>query len=156
MLHDLTIISGGQTGADRAALDFAIENEISCGGFCPHSRKAEDGTIPSRYPLTPINSDSYEDRTKANVKEADGTLVFLWQKPAGEGTQKTIDFCQKYHKPYYLCEIEKLTEISNYCHIPQWLIRHQIKTINVAGNRESENPGIYQKTYQALNLLLHL
>ena len=156
MFQDMKIISGGQTGVDRAALDFALDKNIKAGGYCPANRKAEDGRIPNRYPLVELESPDYSSRTKANVKASDGTLIFKWQREPGEGTMQTIEFCNKYNKPFQFCEIEKLYNIDEYCSLHQWLVRNQIKVLNVAGNRESENPGIYRKTLEALHLITDL
>ncbi len=156
MSHNLIIISGGQTGVDRAALDFALENTIPCGGYCPEGRKAEDGSIPSKYPLVEMESEDYRDRTGANVKSTDGTLILTWQSEPGKGSLDTIEFCKRYQKPYYVCAIADLERMDEYCDVHQWLIRNRIRRLNIAGNRESEDPGIYHKTFEALTLLFNL
>jgi hypothetical protein len=156
MPHSLIIVSGGQTGVDRAALDFALKNSIPCGGYCPKDRKAEDGPISLEYPLTELQSDQYQDRTEANVKSSDGTLILTWQAEPGKGSQETIACCNKYQKPYYVCEIEQLKNIDSFCNVHQWIIRNRIRKLNIAGNRESEDPGIYTKTLEALDLLFNL
>jgi hypothetical protein len=70
------IVSGGQTGADRAALDWAIFHDLPHGGWCPKGRKAEDGVIPDQYQLTETSSASYPQRTQWNVRDSDGTVIF--------------------------------------------------------------------------------
>jgi len=80
----LKIISGGQTGVDRAALDAALSLNIPCGGWCPKGRKSEDGPIPERYPLQETDSASYPVRTEMNVRDSDGTLILTWGRPTGE------------------------------------------------------------------------
>ncbi|MCD6446738.1 MAG: putative molybdenum carrier protein, partial [Candidatus Marinimicrobia bacterium] len=82
------IISGGQTGADRAGLDAAMELNIPVGGWCPKGRKSEDGPIDNKYPLQETTSGDYRVRTERNVKESDGTLIFTLGKPTG-GTALT-------------------------------------------------------------------
>jgi hypothetical protein len=156
MLDKLKIISGGQTGVDRAALDFAMENSVPAGGYCTKDRRAENGTIPEIYPLTELESREYRRRTEANVLESDGTLIFVWKISSGQGSQSTIMFCEKHQKPYRVCNIDELSDINNYCDLHQWLVRNEIKILNIAGNRESEDPGIYKKTIEALNLLFKL
>src|SRR4030042_3461464 len=97
--HIERIISGGQTGVDRAALDVAFELDIPCGGWCPKGRKAEEGPIDTRYPLQETVSVRYPIRTERNVRESDGTLILTWGKPSG-GTALTIKFAQKNKKPF--------------------------------------------------------
>jgi predicted Rossmann-fold nucleotide-binding protein len=91
MQQMLKVISGGQTGVDRAALDAALTLGIHCGGFCPKGRKSEDGTIPEKYPLVETLNDNYSERTERNVKTADGTLILIAGNP-DRGTQLTIDY----------------------------------------------------------------
>ena len=93
------IISGGQTGVDRAALDVALELGIPCGGWCPKGRLAEDGPIPLRYPLEETRSKKYPTRTKKNVLAADATLI-LTRGAADRGTALTIRLAEKYDKPH--------------------------------------------------------
>ena len=153
IIKNLKIISGGQTGVDRAALDFAIKNNIQTGGYCPRGRKAEDGAIPEIYPLIELESKKYSDRTKANVEEADGTLVITWSKEPGHGTKKTIEFCLQLGKPFKICKMEEVENIDEYFAFHHWLIRNHIKVLNIAGNRESKSPGIYEKTLETLEIL---
>lgn len=95
----LKIISGGQTGVDRGALDAAIELRVECGGWCPAGRMAEDGIIPNRYPVIELANAGYAARTTRNVTDADGTLVILVGDPVG-GTRETIGCCIEMQKPY--------------------------------------------------------
>src|SRR6266851_4977853 len=92
------IISGGQTGVDRAALDVALELGIPCGGWCPKGRRAEDGRIPKRYPLVETPTPAYPVRTEWNVRDSDGTLVLARGQASG-GTALTIEFATDYGKP---------------------------------------------------------
>ncbi len=140
------IVSGGQTGVDRAALDVALELGISCGGWCPKGRRAEDGSIDIRYPLKETRSANYRIRTERNVRESDGTLIFTWREPKG-GTALTIKFAQKYKKPY--CVVD-LSVGGNPESVQRWGEVNQIKVLNIAGLRESELPGIHHQTVQFL------
>ncbi|MCX5912053.1 MAG: putative molybdenum carrier protein, partial [Deltaproteobacteria bacterium] len=97
------IISGGQTGVNRAALDVAIEFGIPCGGWCPKGRKAEDGPIDPKYSLKETKSQEYQFRTEANVIEADGTLILTIGKPTG-GTAYTAQMAFKYRKPHLVVD----------------------------------------------------
>ncbi len=92
------IISGGQTGVDRGALDAALELSFPCGGWCPAGRKAEDGAIPDRYPLEELPSADYVKRTRQNVTDSDGTIVISFGELTG-GTLKTVRFCERLKKP---------------------------------------------------------
>src|SRR5436309_586670 len=101
------ILSGGQTGVDRAALDVALALGLPCDGWCPRGRKAEDGPLPDRYPLRETPTDAYAERTAWNVRDADGTLVLLRGRPSG-GTALTIELADRYGKP---CLVLDLSEI---------------------------------------------
>ncbi len=140
------IISGGQTGVDRAALDIALERHIPCGGWCPKGRRAEDGVIPARYPLRETESSDYRIRTRRNVLDADATLILTRGTPTG-GTALTYRCARHANKPCLVIDMKKGTDPAA---IRAWLNGHRIGTLNVAGPRESHQPRIYR---QALNLL---
>ncbi len=136
------IISGGQTGADRGALDAALALGKPCGGWCPKGRRAEDGRIPDRYPLQEHVSSAYQARTEANVLDSDGTLVFCRGKPAG-GTALTIRLASRHKKPCLVVSLDGTTDTEEMVrHIRRWGKTHGIRVLNVAGPRESEKPGI--------------
>jgi hypothetical protein len=137
------IISGGQTGVDRAALDVALERAIPCGGWCPKGRRAEDGRIPDRYPLEEASSSEYPVRTRMNVEDADGTLIFTRGSPQG-GTLLTLKLAKKLRKPYTLIDLSRGGDPAA---ILSWLCQSRIRTLNVAGPRESEAPGIYNQVF---------
>lgn len=99
------LISGGQTGVDRAALDFALAMKIPCSGWCPAGRRAEDGTIASCYPLLEAASELYQQRTRLNVRDSDATLIIADGSPSG-GTRLTIEYCQKMRKPFHILNSE--------------------------------------------------
>jgi len=141
MPYPKKIISGGQTGVDRAALDVAFELGIPGGGWCPKGRRAEDGPIDPRYPLRETHSLDYRVRTEKNVKEADGTLVLTWG-PATGGTALTIRFAQKHKKPHLVLDLSLKREAAV---LEDWIRRYAIRLLNVAGPRESECPGIYNQ-----------
>ena len=89
------IISGGQTGADRAGLDFAIETGLEHGGYVPRGRKAEDGRIDDRYNLVELSTTSYPARTRRNIEESDGTVIFSLERLLSGGTKLTWELCQQ-------------------------------------------------------------
>ena len=140
------IVSGGQTGVDRAALDVALELGIPCGGWCPKGRHAEDGVIPERYPLQETASSSYPLRTEMNVRDSDGTLILTWGPVTG-GTARTLELAQKFRKPYLVVD---LCRGGNPASVKEWGQNSKIKTLNVAGPRESKSPGIHDRTVHFL------
>jgi hypothetical protein len=135
------IRSGGQTGVDRAALDAALELGLPCGGWCPAGRWAEDGPIPDRYPLTPTPSADPAQRTEWNVRDSDGTLVLTGEDLSG-GTALTVELARQYDKP---CLVLRPADRAVTRSIRDWADRERVRVLNVAGPRESELPGIYEK-----------
>ncbi len=136
------IISGGQTGVDRAALDAALEAEFPSGGWCPKGRIAEDGPIPERYPLAESESPEYAERTERNVFDSDGTLVLTRGEPTG-GTAYTIDCAEAHGRPYLLLDYDVAAEPTM---VVEWAETYEIEVLNVAGPRESTLPGVYEDT----------
>lgn len=134
-------MSGGQTGVDRAALDVAVTLGLPCGGWCPKGRRAEDGTIPSRYPLRETPSEAYAQRTEWNVRDSDGTLV-LSRGELGSGTAHTVEIAARLGRP---CLIVNLAEPPDVSAVRAWLTRHGITVLNVAGPRENTSPGVYRR-----------
>ena len=147
----LKVISGGQTGVDRAGLDVAMHLGIACGGWCPCGRRAEDGIIDDRYPLTETPSKHYAQRTEWNVRDGDGTLI-LYRPPLSGGTLFTKTVAAKLRKP---CLLMEMTEVDTK-RIRQWLERQAIGVLNIAGPRESQRPGIYDQAYAALTEALNV
>jgi hypothetical protein len=135
------IVSGGQTGADRGALDAALSLGIEHGGWCPKGRLAEDGVIPERYCLTETSSKYYRIRTEQNVIDSDGTLIFYYKSLRG-GTELTRQMASKHRKPFLLVDLARTWEVDA---VQEWLELHKIAILNVAGPRESSNPGIALK-----------
>jgi len=149
------IISGGQTGADRAALDVAIELGIDYGGSIPKDRLAEDGPIDlEKYPcLTELEKGKYLARTRKNVEDADATLAFTIGKLTG-GTRKTIEFAKEYEKSYLHINLKKLTDAEAIKSIRGWLNNKTPAVLNVAGSKESTVPGIYARVHDVLKAVL--
>ena len=144
------VISGGQTGVDRAGLDTAMAAGIPVGGYCPKGRKAEDGKIPERYPLTELPSENYRVRTERNVIESDGTLILNVGALTG-GTALTVEFAEKHGKPY---RVEALDDDADPVLVARWLDEHHIHVLNVAGPRESKHPGlVHEKAVEFLRLV---
>ncbi|OGT80435.1 MAG: hypothetical protein A3J35_02965 [Gammaproteobacteria bacterium RIFCSPLOWO2_02_FULL_52_10] len=145
-----TIISGGQSGVDRAALDAAINNHIVHGGWCPKGRLAEDGTINRKYQLKETHSTDYAVRTAWNVRDADATLILNAGRLEG-GTRLTIQLARTMKKP--LLAIDVNLDFDHQL-VWNWILEHRIEILNIAGPRESKQPGIYQKAYKLLDSLL--
>jgi len=144
------IISGGQTGVDRAALDAALALDIPVGGYCPRGRRAEDGRIAASYPLTETTSADYPERTARNVREADGTLILTRGTPSG-GTALTRELAERHGKPCLVIDLDQPADV----HATRiWIARHGIRTLNVAGPRESSRPGIYRQAREFLQHVL--
>ena len=140
------IVSGGQTGVDRAALDVARELGLPCGGWCPKGRKAEDGPIASRYPLQETPSDDYAQRTVWNVRDSDGTLILTRGQPT-EGTALTIEVAGRQGKPHLVMDLNEQPDRAT---VRAWTIMHRIRVLNIAGPREEKSPGSYVQASQFL------
>jgi predicted Rossmann fold nucleotide-binding protein DprA/Smf involved in DNA uptake len=134
----LEIVSGGQTGVDRAALDAALALGLACGGWCPRGRRAEDGPLPARYPLKETPSASYPERTEWNVRDSDGTLVLHRGRRRG-GTALTLRLARAQGRPALAVDLAAAPSAEA---VRGWISRERIRTLNVAGPRESEHPGI--------------
>jgi len=144
------IVSGGQTGADRAALDWAIENNIPHSGFCPKGRIAEDGFIDSKYNLTETRTINYSERTELNVVNSDGTVVFSTKGVLSGGTKDTVNYAKKLKKPILLLR-SNMEEASRM--LKDFLIKHKIGVLNVAGPRASKEPLVAEFVKEILNSL---
>jgi len=143
------IISGGQTGADRAALDWAIAHDIKHGGWCPHGRLAEDGVIPVRYQLTETPSADYAQRTEWNVRDSDATLIFSIALALSGGSLLTRQLAVQLGRP---CRHVHPGN-ANMPALGDFLIQHSVRILNIAGPRASHEPAIrlfVQQTLEAL------
>lgn len=144
------IISGGQTGVDRAALDIAKELGYERGGWCPKGRLAEDGRIPDDYPLRETDTADYAERTELNVRDSDGTLILTVGPPTG-GTAYTITCAQRLRKPYCIIDLSQETAPDR---AQRWLEEQRITVLNVAGPRLSQSVAGYALAHQFLVILL--
>ncbi len=140
------IISGGQTGVDRGALEAAIALGIPHGGWCPQGRLAEDGVIPARYTLRETDSPQYAVRTERNVLDSDATLIFC-RGPTTGGTEWTRICAVRYGRP---CLVVDLSQPVDWQKLRGWLGQVRPRLLNVAGPRESQAPGIQQQVQQIL------
>jgi hypothetical protein len=142
------IVSGGQSGADRAALDWAISREIPHGGWCPKGRRAEDGMIPLHYKLRETTSKDYLQRTEQNVIDSDGTVIFTITPTLTGGSKRTADFAAKHHRPL----LHLFPTFPNAAGaLAGWVKKNGIKTLNVAGPRASNEPTVAQFVMNVLD-----
>ena len=150
----LKIVSGGQTGADRAALDVALSFGFEIGGWVPKGRLAEDGVIPQCYPnLRETDSKNLKIRTKHNVRDSDATLIFS-HGPLQGGSAYTRAKAIELDKPYWHLDLTETTVAEAVRHLRGWLETIRPQVLNVAGPRASKDPQIYDKTRAILALLL--
>lgn len=144
------IVSGGQTGVDRAALDVALELGLPCGGWCPAGRWAEDGPIDPRYPLRETPSAEPAQRTAWNVRDSEATLVFS-PEPLTGGTASTVEEAERLGRAYLVVDPFSPAAVDV---AGEWLRRLRPRVLNVAGPRESTCPGVGDAVREALRDLL--
>jgi hypothetical protein len=149
------IISGGQTGADRAALDVAIKFSIPHGGWVPRGRETEDGSLPDNYQLKEMPTASYPKRTERNVVDSDGTLILSHGKLSG-GTAYTQKVAVEHGRPCLHIDLNIQNRFEAAKNISWWIARNKIETLNVAGPLASRDPEIYQATVNVLTTTLYL
>lgn len=137
----LVIVSGGQTGVDRAALEIALALGLECGGWCPRGRRAEDGRIPDRFPLHEAASPRYPERTRLNVRDSDATLILARGEPRG-GTALTAREARRQGRALLIVDLDGTPDPDG---IRAWLADRGVKVLNVAGPRESERPGTAER-----------
>jgi len=155
MMRVKKIISGAQTGADRAALDFAIEYEIPYGGWVPAGRKAEDGIISDQYAVWEMEAGGYQERTEKNVVDSDGTLIFSHGQLNG-GSLLTREYAEKNQKSFLHIDFEHTLAFDAAIDINDWIAEHDIETLNVAGPRASKDPEIYQAVFKILETVFYV
>ena len=148
MTHSISrVVSGGQTGVDRAALDAAIFVEIPHGGWCPKDRRSESGPIPDLYQLTETDSRNYAVRTEQNVIDSDGTLI-LFEDILSGGTELTSKLARKHKRPCLCLDLAGFVDWTEedfnqaITTTTDWLATHSLNVLNIAGPRESSAPGI--------------
>ncbi|WP_457665119.1 putative molybdenum carrier protein [Thiolapillus sp.] len=148
--QNIRIVSGGQTGVDRAALDVALQLGLPCGGWCPKGRLALDGPLEERYPLHETESADYAVRTRLNVRDSDATLILNCGELTG-GTAYTLRVAEKLGRPVLVQDMDHGEDTAQ---VHAWLATHRVHVLNVAGPRENKCPGIYDKARRFLSSLL--
>jgi hypothetical protein len=149
----LKIISGGQTGVDRAALDVALRHGIECGGWCPTGRLDEFGKIPDHYPVQELPGGGFTERTLQNVKDSDGTAV-IYPRELGGGTKQTVRFCVQLNRPHELIDASKISSEGAAKLISDLVSENKIGILNIAGPRQSEWPEGYAYACRALEIFV--
>jgi hypothetical protein len=134
---EFKIVSGGQTGADQAALDWTIAQGVAHGGWCPKGRKSEDGPIDARYNLTETPVANYLQRTEWNVRDSDATVIFTLSENLDGGSKRTAEFAKQLGKRWI-----HMRPRVDAKYLARFLAARQVTTLNVAGERESSAPGI--------------
>lgn len=144
------IVSGGQTGADQAGLDAAIDYGIGYGGYIPRGRKTERGPLSSKYKsMTELETPDYRVRTLLNVSDSDGTVVFTYGNPNG-GSALTLRSSISKGKPTLHVDLNKVSKESGVELVRNWVQEHGINVLNVAGSRKSHAPNIHSAVYSIL------
>jgi hypothetical protein len=138
----ITIVSGGQTGADRAALDFAIRTGLAHDGWCPRGRLAEDGPLEARYNLRETPTANYAERTACNVRDSDATVVFTTRPELTGGTRLTTEMATEQGKPLlHVCRAS-FGPLEAAVELRKFLADHRVARLNVAGPRASQDPDV--------------
>lgn len=143
---EVKIISGAQTGVDRGALDAALELNVPCGGTVPQGRLAEDGPVPERYPVTENDSRDYAARTEQNIIDADATLILAGPRLSG-GTRYTRELALRHNKPVAVVNVDSDEAAAA---VRRFIRIQKPEVLNVAGPRESKQPGIAERTKEIL------
>lgn len=149
LLPEARVLSGGQSGADIAALDWAIDRRVDHGGWCPKGRRSENGPIPPQYLLSETPLANYLQRTEWNVRDSDATVIFTLTDKLDGGSKRTAQFADKLHRPWL-----HFRPGVHEKYLAQFLARHKVTTLNVAGKRESSAPGIYRFVVDTLDRAL--
>lgn len=149
----IRIVSGGQSGVDRGALDAALDRGAPCGGWCPAGRRAEDGSIPGRYPLRALEQGGYAQRTRRNVVDSDGTLILHHGAIEG-GTALTAALCRDEARPCLVLDASALDPETAAGSTMRFIERHHIHVLNVAGPRASKWPGAHAYAYAVISRVL--
>jgi hypothetical protein len=148
-MDQLKLVSGGQTGVDRAMLDFCLARGIPCGGWCPEGRSAEDGSIDPAYPVRELLGAGYEERTAANVKDSDATVIIFHRQMEG-GTLKSFEYAKQEQKPVLLLDMSLMDIEKAARKLLDFVHAHKPRILNFSGPRHSEWPEGYNCCYALL------
>jgi hypothetical protein len=148
-----SIVSGGQTGVDRGALDAALQAGVPCGGWCPVDCRAEDGLIDARYGLVPLPQGGYAERTRRNVEDSDATLILYFGELEG-GTALTAACCDALGKPLLLIDALNMNPAQAAQRARDFVVQHAVQRLNVAGPRASKTPAAHDYANRTVSRLL--
>lgn len=151
----IKVVTGGQTGVDRGALDAALDLNIQCGGWCPEGRLAEDGVIPEQYPLEELAGGDYRDRTRKNVVDSDGSAIIFFGEIEG-GTECTLDDCVQLAKPYQLIDGAGMQPGQAAKQIAEFVRERNLQTLNIAGPRASKIEKGHKYAFETVRMLVEL
>jgi hypothetical protein len=152
-VNNFKIVSGGQTGVDRGALDAALELNVACGGWCPEGRKAEDGVIPEQYPLQELKDADYRERTRQNVLDSDASAIIYFGELEG-GTEATLDDCVQLGKPYQLIDGAEIQPGQAGKMLADFVRERGAVVLNVAGPRASKCPRGHRFAQDAIRMMV--
>jgi len=148
-----SIVSGGQSGVDRGALDAALQAGVPCGGWCPADRMAEDGLIDARYGLVPLPQGGYAERTRRNVEDSDATLILYFGELEG-GTALTAACCEVLGRPLLLVNALSTQPEDAARRARAFVLQHEVRRLNVAGPRASKTPTAHDYACRTVSRLL--
>ena len=150
------VISGGQTGADRGGLDAALDLDFPHGGWCPYGRRAEDGRIPDRYELVETASTSYKVRTRLNITESEGTVIFV-RGQVSQGSALTSEYATWHKKPWLLVDLAAVpSRDAAILKVSRFIAENEVEVLNIAGSRESVSPGIQEEVRSIMRRVLQV
>ncbi len=154
---EIVIISGGQTGVDRGALDGALVKGVECGGWCPEGRLAEDGKLATKYPLKELPKSGYRARTRKNVEDSDATVIiyFGYIYPRG-GTELTLNTCIKKGRPYLLIDGDEFSTVRAAERLVKFIKDYDVRRLNFAGPRGSVVPKSHEYTKEVVERTIGL
>ncbi|MCX4192581.1 putative molybdenum carrier protein [Methylophaga sp. OBS1] len=155
MTKSITVISGGQTGVDRGALDAALSLGAEIDGWCPKDGQAEDGPLDPRYVLKRHHSQGYRGRTVANVEDSDATIIIYWGEPK-TGTRETLKICLKKNKPFKLIDAELVAPVKAAEVVYSFINAHRANRVNFAGPSAKKMPQGYKYSYELTAKLTHM
>lgn len=147
------IISGGQTGADIAGIDAAIETGFPYDGWLPKDRKTESGPLSEKYRMQEMTRGGYPKRTEQNVKDSDGTIIFTHQNLTG-GSRLTANMAKSWGKPWLHINLSEIDQTEAILTLSGWLQENKTKVLNVAGSRGSKDPKIHGKVCQIIKAII--
>jgi hypothetical protein len=149
------IISGGQTGADQAALDSAIQLDMPHGGWVPKGRITQEGSLPDKYKLQEIPDDSYPSHTEQNVIDSDGTVIITHGK-LYDGSDYAREMSVKHGRPWIKIDLDITAPLDAALKISNWIIENSIAILNITGSSADKDPKIYEKTRDIIDGVIHL